>query len=106
MNFGVQRGLCNLNQDAPLCLRSDVDLQGLEDLQRLVLGDLKAFGDNPGMETLANVQLSLFEEFSDQENSRCGSITSDVILKSENISKWLNPRSHISIVWKLLRTQI
>ena len=87
MYLGVQGGLCNLDEDAPLRLRSDIDLQGLQDLQRLVLGDLKAFGDNPWMETLANVQLSLFEEFSDQENSRCGSITSDIILDTKKISK-------------------
>ena len=83
MNFGVQRGLCHLDQDAPLRLRGDVYLQGLEDLQRLVFGDLKSFSDDPGMETLANVELSLLEEFSDQEDSRSSSVTSDVILHTK-----------------------
>ena len=57
-----------MDQDVPLLLLSEGHLHRVQDFKGLVLGSFKAFGDNPGVEPLANVELSLFQELSNQED--------------------------------------
>ena len=83
MDFGVEGGLGHLDQDVSLLLLSEGHLHRVQDLKGLVLGSFKAFGDNPGVETLANVELSLLQELSNQEDGRGGSVSSYIILQKE-----------------------
>ena len=86
MNFGVQRSLCDLNKNAPLLLWGDVDPQGFKDLKSLVLGDLESFGDDPGMEALADVDVGLLQELADEQDGGRSTVASNIILK-ENRKK-------------------
>ena len=76
-----------MDQDVSLLLLSEGHLHRVQDLKGLVLGSFKAFGNNPGVEPLANVELSLLQELSNQEDGRGGSVSSYIILQKDNYVK-------------------
>ena len=81
MNLCVERRLRHLDQDISLLLRRDVNLQVLQNFESFLLGGLEAFGDDPGMEAFADVDVRLLKELADQEDGRRRAVASDVILE-------------------------
>ncbi len=86
MNFGVEGCLGHLDQDVPLLLRGDLDLEGFQNFEGFVLGGLEPFGDHSRMESLANVKLGLLQELADEQDGGRGAVAGDVILGLERYS--------------------
>ena len=84
MNLGVERRLGNLDQDVPLLLGGDLDLEGLQDLESLGLGHLEAFGDDARVKTFADVELGLLQELADEQHGGGGAVAGDVILNKSS----------------------
>jgi hypothetical protein len=59
VDLGVEGRLGHLQEDAPQLGRLDLDLDGLQDFEGLVLGELEPLGDDARMEAFADVQLGL-----------------------------------------------
>merc|ERR1740116_800360 len=68
VDLGVEAGAGNACQDGLLLLASDRNLHRVKNLESLHLGLIEALSDDPGMETLRNVKVGLFQELSDQED--------------------------------------
>jgi len=81
VNLGVQGRLGDLDEDVPLLLGVDLDLERFQDLESLVLGGLKALGNDSRVKALADVELGLLQELSDEQHGRGRAVSGDVILK-------------------------
>ena len=56
------------------------DLDLVQHLERLDLGQIKALGDDPGVEALLDVGVGLLEELPDQQDGGGGAVPGDVVL--------------------------
>lgn len=62
VHLGSQRGPCNMEKSLPLRLNLDFDF--LKHLKGLGFGEIKAFGQDPGVEALRDVKIGLLQQLS------------------------------------------
>ena len=80
MHLSAQAGLGDGLQHGGLVGLLQGHLDGVQNLQRLVLGHLEALGNDPGVEALGDVDVGLLEELADEEHGGGGAVARDVVL--------------------------
>lgn len=80
MDLGHERCSCNLNQCLSVHLLLDLD--GLKELQSLILGHLNSIDQHSWMHRLSKVLFSLPQQLSNEEHISSGAIANNVILSS------------------------